>query len=178
MGKDGDRRTSKGRGERRDRRESQRRRRAGLAERWHEQTAGVLEEMRRQIRVSGASQREVEERAGFSKGYLTKVLGRTVDLKLWHVLAFLDAVGADPRDFFSRALPGQRRRFPALERFRTASRPLSEDTDELLGRLYGGGVESLNELRDRLSRCEKAISELEEKGLLDGRRRSNGREES
>ncbi len=134
--------------------------------------------MRRRLRAAGVSQREVEERAGFSKGYLSQLLAGKVDLKLWHVLAVLDAVGGDPRDFFSRAFPGGRRRFPALERFRRTSRPLSAETDELLGKLYGSGVESLNELRDRVSRCERAVSELEDKGLVDVRRHGNGGDES
>lgn len=142
------------------------------------QTRKALEEMRRRVRAAGASQREVERRAGFSKGYLSQLLAGKVDLKVWHVLAILDAVGGDPRDYFLSAFAGARRRFPALERFRKTSQPLSAETDEILDKLYGGGVESLNELRDRLSRCERAVSELEEKGLLDSWRNGNGGDES
>lgn len=145
---------------------------------FRKQIRKALEEMRRLVKAAGASQRQVEERAGFSKGYLSQLLAGKVDLKMWHVLAFLDAVGGDPRDYFHRAFPGARRRFPALERFRRTSRPLSAETDEILGELYGAGVETLDELRDRLSRCEQAVSELAEKGLLDGWRNGNGGDDS
>ena len=134
-------------------------------ERWTTETAPALEEIRRLVQASEISQRKVEQRAGFSRGYLSQLLARNLDLKMWHVLAILDALGHNPGEFFSRLYPGTR--FPALERFQRTSKPLSEEMDETLGRLYKFGVESLNELRDRLSRCERAVSKLEAMGLLD-----------
>lgn len=135
--------------------------------RWKSATGAALEELRRLIRSSRFSQRAVEVRAGFSKGYLSQLFARNLDLKVWHVLAILDALELNPGEFFFKVYPATRYR--ALESFRRSSQPLSPDMDEMLGRLYHHGVESLNEIRDRLNRCEQAVSKLEEKGYLDGR---------
>lgn len=134
-------------------------------EHWRAQARPVLEEIRRQVRAVGLSQRQVEERTGFSGGYLSQLLSERLDLKLWHVLAILDAIECEPDEFFSRVFP-DRPRFPALRHFQKTSQPLSQETNVVLGKLYGGGVESLQILRRRLERIEKAIVELESKGLL------------
>lgn len=134
-------------------------------EHWRRQARPVLEEIRRLARVSGMSQRQVEERAGFSGGYLSQLLSERLDLKAWHVLAILDAIECEPGEFFSSVYP-DRPRFPALRHFQETSQPLSQETNEVLGKLYGGGVESLQNLRRRLSRIEKAVVELESKGFL------------
>ena len=147
--------------------------RAEVARRWKMQTRPALEEIRRLVQASGLSQREVEERAGFSKGYLSQLLARNLDLKVWHVLAVLDALKHSPGEFFAQVYPTSR--FPALERFRETSRPLSQEMDEVLGRLYQYGVESLNELRGRLTQCERKIEDL---GTLEDRRFGSGEEGS
>lgn len=139
--------------------------RGEMVRRWKSETGPALEEIRRLVQVSGLSQREVEERAGFSKGYLSQLLARNLDLKVWHVLAVLDALKHSPGGFFAQVYPA--RRFPALERFQESSRPLSQGMDEVLGRLYEYGVESLNELRGRLTRCERAVTKLEDLGFLE-----------
>lgn len=137
--------------------------RDGVVARWRLETGSALEEIRRLIKSSDLSQRKVEARAGFSKGYLSQLLARNLDLKVWHVLAILDALGFDPGEFFGRVYP--RKRFRALDRFRRSSQPVTEEMDEVLVRLYGYGVESLNDLRGRLERCESAISKLEATNL-------------
>lgn len=142
--------------------------------RWKSATGPALEEIRRLVRSSRLSQRQVEARAGFSKGYLSQLFARNLDLKVWHVLAVLDVLEVNPGEFFFKVYPATRYR--ALESFRRSSQPLSPDMDEVLGRLYKHGVESLNEIRDRLNRCERAVSTLEEKGYLD-RPGSGGRAE-
>lgn len=134
--------------------------------RWKSATGPALEEIRRLIRRSPYSQREVEARAGFSKGYISQLFARNLDLKVWHVLAILDALELNPGEFFFKVYPATRYR--ALESFQRASKPLSPEMDELLGRLYKHGIESLDELRGRLDRCEQAVSRLEEMGYLDG----------
>lgn len=139
---------------------------------WKAETGRVLEEIRRLIRESDLSQRKVEERAGFSKGYLSQLLARNLDLKVWHVLAILDVLGRAPGELFEAVFP--RTRLAALEQFRRSSQPLGHETDEVLSRLYRYGVESLDELRGRLERCEEAIDDLERRGLVEPRRRSGG----
>ena len=95
---------------------------------------------------------------------------------MWHVLAILDALEHSPGEFFSQVYP--RTRFPALERFQQSSRPLSREMDEILGRLYEYGVESLNELRGRLTRCERAVDKLEDMGLFEDPRYGSGEDGS
>lgn len=125
----------------------------------------VLHELRRMIKRSEFSQRQVEELAGFSKGYLSQLLARNLDLKVWHVLAILDVFKIGPSEFFERLYPGAGRA-AALESFSERSEPLVDDLDKALSTLYRVGVESLSQLRERLEACERAVAELESKGLL------------
>lgn len=125
----------------------------------------VLHELRRMIKRSEYSQRQVEELAGFSKGYLSQLLARNLDLKVWHVLAILDVFQVGPSEFFERLYPGAGRA-AALESFSERSEPLVDDLDKALSTLYRVGVESLGQLRERLEACERAVAVLEEKGLL------------
>ncbi len=117
------------------------------------------------VKDSELSQRTVEDRAGFSRGYLSQLLARNIDLKLWHVLAILDVFDRNPGEFFSSVYPGAHH--PALEQFRTRSQPLTPEMDDVLVQLYKFGVESLDDLRQRLTRCEQAVSQLEALGYLD-----------
>lgn len=117
------------------------------------------------VEVSGLTQRQVDERAGFSRGYLSQLLARNLDLKLWHVLAILDVFGRSPGDFFTTVYPSPWH--PALGEFKRRSQPLTEETDELLKRLYSCGVDSLGDLRGRLARCEQAVARVKELGFLD-----------
>ena len=128
----------------------------------------VLQEIRRMIKRSEYSQRQVEEMAGFSKGYLSQLLARNLDLKVWHVLAILEVFKVSPSEFFERLYPAASRA-AALESFTDRSEPLVDDLDKAVNNLYRAGSESLNKLRERLQHCEEAIAELKEKGLLSGR---------
>lgn len=129
-----------------------------------QEVSPVLEELRRLIKRSDLSQRKIEERAGFSKGYLSQLLAENLDLKVWHVLAILEVLETSPGDFFLELYPSSR--YPALEEFQRLSRPISEGTDRVLEGLYSFGVESLRDLRGRLERCEDAIGQLRRKGLV------------
>ena len=128
---------------------------------WKLETQPALEEIRRMIKASGLSQRKVEQRAGFSRGYLSQILSRNLDLKVFHVLAVLDVLGCGPGEFFARAYPAKKKRRRALDEFRGASETVTDEVDEVLGRLYAHGVESLDELRGRVARCEQSIARLE-----------------
>lgn len=129
---------------------------------WRERTVPVLEEIRRLLDQAGLSQRALERRVGFSKGYISQLLARNLDLKLWHVLAMLDGLGESPGKFFGRIFPCD----GALDRFQASSMPLSENMEQLLARLYAHGVEPLGDLRERLVRCERAIEQLVAQGYL------------
>ncbi|MEM7349578.1 MAG: hypothetical protein AAF657_02155 [Acidobacteriota bacterium] len=122
------------------------------------------------IETSSLSQRRVEEKAGFSRGYLSQLLAQNLDLKVWHLLKVLEVLDRHPGDFFFSLDPDRRQ--TAMARFAAEALPLSEEVDDVLGCLYGLGVESLSGLRRRLVRCEQAVSNLEETGLPTAVRKS------
>ena len=129
----------------------------------------VLEAIRTMIRRSDLSQRIVEERAGFSKGYLSQLLAHNLDLKMWHVLAILRVFDVQVVDFFEEIFPRPKRMTlggSALEDFVNNAAPLPEDIETSINQLYRLGVESLTELRMRLGRCESAVDQLEARGIV------------
>lgn len=134
-----------------------------------EEVVPVLEAIRTMIRRSDLSQRQVEEEAGFSKGYLSQLLAHNLDLKMWHVLAILEVFDIEPADFFEDVFPRPKRVTlggTALENFVDSSEPLPGDVEAAINQLYRMGVESLQELRMRLGRCEKAVDQLEAHGVV------------
>ncbi|MEM1206471.1 MAG: helix-turn-helix domain-containing protein [Acidobacteriota bacterium] len=65
---------------------------------------GVLrarEELRKRVRVSELSQRRIETRSGWKRGYLSQVLQGKITLTLEHVLAILAALDVAPVRFFA-----------------------------------------------------------------------------
>ena len=123
----------------------------------------ILEAVRLMIRRSELSQRQVEERVGFSRGYLSQLLAQNLDLKVWHLLAILDLFDESPSTFFARLGMGPAR--DALSDF-AAAEPLDVELAESLDRLYHVGVGSLARLRRRLERLDEAVGELERRGLV------------
>jgi transcriptional regulator with XRE-family HTH domain len=66
---------------------------------------GILSLLKRAIRSSGLSQKEVDRRIGVQPGYLSQVMIGRLDLKLKHLLRALEAIGVDPVGFFQLAFP-------------------------------------------------------------------------
>jgi hypothetical protein len=130
-----------------------------------DEVAPVVEEMRTIIQGSDLSQRQIEELAGFSKGYLSQLLGQHLDLKMWHVLTILQVLDMSPADFFEAAYP-RTHSGSALESFVAGSQPLADDIEISIHQLYRLGVESLTQMRMRLRRCEMAIDQLEARGVV------------
>jgi len=128
------------------------------------EAARVLEALRRLIRVSGLSQRKVEQKVGFSKGYLSQLFAQNLDLKYWHVVAVLRALDEPPQRFFAE-LYSRPSRHSALDEFYRQAEPPSEEFQEELERLYG--TEAFERLRDRVKRCEQALGELERRGMIE-----------
>lgn len=129
-------------------------------------TRRILERVRQLIFLSDVTQREVEKRVGFSRGYLSQLLGGTVEIKYWQLLAILHAMELDPAEFFSELFG--RRRHRALDvldevRRRGEREPLSLE----LARLYAFGIESIADFHLRLERCEDALEELGALGVLE-----------
>lgn len=96
--------------------------------------------LRRLVRECPLTQRDIEERSGFQRGYLSQVLQGHIALSLRHVLGILLATGTSPGTFFAEL-------FPASGDFSTDSR-------------------QIDEIRERMARYDSALRELEEKGLL------------
>lgn len=129
----------------------------------------LLQRLRLLIYLSHLNQRRVEERAGFSKGYLSQLLCGNIDLKYHHVITILRAAEIDPSAFFADLYP---RRPNALlqtaDGLHRPATPIDQPLHLKLAKLYGMGLESMDDLAERLERCELAFSELEAMGVLDG----------
>jgi transcriptional regulator with XRE-family HTH domain len=120
--------------------------------------------LRRQIQASPLSQCRIEQRAGFSRGYLSQVLAGNLDLKLSHVLAVLEALGVAPGRFFAGLYPDIRR--TALATFRERRDRDLAHMPRNMDAFYDLGIESLSGLRQRLERCERAVEQLEGLGIV------------
>ncbi len=126
----------------------------------------ILEAIRQRIRDSPLNQRKIEECSGFSRGYLSQLLNRNLELKVVHLLAILDALGIEPAAFFRDLYPDPRR--PGLAHFerqaQEGARPASHRHE--MDPLHSVGLASLRTLRERLERCEDAVAQLEDLGVL------------
>lgn len=124
----------------------------------------VLERVRLLLFLSESTQRQVEIRAGFSRGYLSQLLAGDVEIKYWQLLAILDAMEIRPAEFFTELFP---RRHPALTELEALRRGSGRSSlSQELVRLYAFGIESIVDLIERLERCEAAIEELVDLGVL------------
>jgi len=132
-----------------------------------EATQAVLARLRWRIQCSSLTQRGLERRLGFSKGYLSQVLRGHVDLKMNHLLALLEVLGVDPGDFFSEVSEDPVYPMRSLEIQIQASKQPDREIGAGLARLYSFGLQSLNDLERRLERCESALGEARTLGLLD-----------
>ena len=68
----------------------------------------VLSLLKRAIRSSGMSQKEVDRKIGVQPGYLSQVMIGRLDLKVKHLLRALEAIDVDPAGFFNLAFPDER----------------------------------------------------------------------
>lgn len=104
-----------------------------------EAIAQIRRELRRLINDSGVTQRSIEEKNGFTQGYLSQVLKGHIALGARHILGVLFALGMSPQEFFARLFGGYEE---------------------------SGSQVPLDEIRERLARYDAAIDQLEEKGLV------------
>ncbi|MCP4662838.1 MAG: helix-turn-helix transcriptional regulator [bacterium] len=104
-----------------------------------EAIAQIRRELRRLINDSGVTQRSIEEKNGFTQGYLSQVLKGHIALGARHILGVLFALGIPPQEFFARLFGGY------------------EEPDSQV---------PLDEIRERLARYDAAIDQLEEQGLV------------
>ena len=71
-------------------------------------TQRILERLQLRIRRSKLTQRTIESRIGFSRGYLTHIFTGAVELKYWHLLAILSVMGLEPSELFRELFPRHR----------------------------------------------------------------------
>ncbi len=120
-----------------------------------------MRHLRDLIEDSDVPRREIEARSGFSRGYLAQLLCGNIDLKLSHLARILDSLGTSPGHFFAELYPY----WPP--RRRSARRRASLVVTRDVADIYGYGVESVRELRQRLERCEATLWELKTSGALE-----------
>jgi transcriptional regulator with XRE-family HTH domain len=78
-------------------------------ERYDEEVRRLAQVLSTVVNVVGRTRQSVEQELGLSSGYMSKILGGTVDLRARHILAISEAVGMDPANFFALAYPRQER---------------------------------------------------------------------
>lgn len=127
----------------------------------------LLERLRLLVYFSPLSHREIEQRAGFSRGYLSQILRGKVELKFRHVLIILDAIESSPEELFSELYPYRRGAAELIDSLPAGSRLREQPFVSQLAQLFAFGIEALVDLYERLERCEDALFELGELGLLD-----------
>lgn len=61
--------------------------------------------LRDAVRLSSWTNRDIERKFGWSPGYLSRLFGGRIDLRVEHVLTLCDTIGIKPGDFFRIACP-------------------------------------------------------------------------
>jgi transcriptional regulator with XRE-family HTH domain len=69
------------------------------------QTTQLCQALRTAIKTMGMSLREVEKRLGMSRGYLTRLFGGEIDLKVDHVVDIAEVLGVQAEELFRLAFP-------------------------------------------------------------------------
>ncbi len=72
------------------------------------EVARIAELLKMAIRMSGASNREIERRLGLSGGYLSRLFAGGIELKVKHILDISDVIQLDPGEFLQIAFPPHR----------------------------------------------------------------------
>jgi transcriptional regulator with XRE-family HTH domain len=70
-----------------------------------DQTAQLIKVLKTSISTLGLSLREVERRLKLSRGYLTRLFGGEMDLKVDHVTEIAEVIGVEPEELFRLAFP-------------------------------------------------------------------------
>lgn len=128
-----------------------------------DEAARVRRHLRDVVEDSDLGRREIEDRAGFGRGYLSRLLWGNIELKYWHVIAVLEVTGENPAEFFAMLYPRQHSRERPISPEIAAGLRLNADVVDV----YVMGIHSANVLRQRIDRCERELRRLIDEGLLD-----------
>ena len=97
----------------------------------HPETQRLLTVLRTAIQALGISIRELERRMGLSTGYLSRLLGGKVELRVDHVCAIARTLGLEPAEVFQAAFPRDATPpSPAARQIRAALRRLPPPPEE------------------------------------------------
>jgi len=69
------------------------------------QTAHLCEVLKKAIGALGLTQKEVEHRLGLSQGYLSRLFGGQIDLKVDHIAQIARVLDVKPEEIFRLAFP-------------------------------------------------------------------------
>ena len=122
-------------------------------------TREVLEHLKDLIEDSDIPIFEIEKKVGFSRGYLSQILCGNIDLRYWHLLAVLRVLEIDVAKFFAGVFPNESQSKAVKAAFGRVTRDVVD--------VYGVGVESLQELRQRLDHFEQALSKMTDAAAAD-----------
>lgn len=98
-----------------------------MSERNEAEVARVAELLKTAIRMSGASNREIERRLGLSAGYLSRLFSGGIELKVKHVLDISEVIQLDAGEFFALVFP----------RHRDVASPTGRKLLDLVSRIQG-----------------------------------------
>ncbi len=121
------------------------------------ETCRVLKQLRDLIEDSDTPLLSLERRLAFSRGYLSQILNGYIELKYWHMTAILDELGVAPGEFLAELFPSR------LPHAGPANLEVSQD----MVVVYGIGIETVRELRQRTLECERRLIDLRESGELE-----------
>ena len=116
-------------------------------------TARLCEVLKKAIAAMGLTQKEVEHRLGFSPGYLSRLFGGQIDLKVDHVAQIAGVLDVEPEEIFRLAFP-----------------PIRDQPSRKTSRLREGfGVASSEPPSPTLSWMEKEIERIVQRALANSR---------
>jgi transcriptional regulator with XRE-family HTH domain len=98
------------------------------------------------VRLSGHTRQSVEELAGMSSGYLSKILSGTVELRMRHVMMILGAIGLQPSDVFPQAFQPT----PRSDIEREKARRMLEGAGDTFGRTPSPAPESAEDFDEKV----------------------------
>jgi transcriptional regulator with XRE-family HTH domain len=70
-----------------------------------EEVERLVNVLRTATKLLGITNREIEKKLGLSYGYLSRLFGGTIELRVEHIVRITKAIGVRPAEFFHLAYP-------------------------------------------------------------------------
>jgi transcriptional regulator with XRE-family HTH domain len=110
----------------------------------------MAEALQTAIRFKAATRQKLERELGYSRGYLSKILNGTVEMRVRHVFEILGVLGIEPWEFFQLAYPAPaygKGKKAAAQTPSVRAAPLAPADDELDERIRKGLLKLLMGIR-------------------------------